>query len=90
MKFAYEFVGGPLNNVIFTNPNDAWAFSKGKTEDLTALRKTGALVHRAELDNQPKFHGYLGPMWGSTRQIDGKEYAIMRYETQEVYNELSC
>ena len=88
MKFAYEFCGGPLNNVTFTNPNDAWAFSNGKSEDLTALRKAGRLVHRAELDNQPTFHGYLGPMWGSTRQIDGEEYAVMRYETQEVYNAL--
>lgn len=89
MKFAYEFIGGPLNNVTFTNANDAWAFSDGKTEDLTALRNAGRLVHRAELDNQPKFHGYLGPMYGSTRQIDGEEYTVMRYETQEVYNELS-
>lgn len=89
MKFAYQFVGGPLNNVTFTNPNDAWAFSEGKTEDLTAMRNAGMLVHRVELDNQPKFHGYLGPMWNGTHEIKGAEYAILRYETQEVYNALS-
>ena len=89
MKFAYQFVGGPMNNVTFTNPNDAWAFSDGKSEDLTALRKAGRLVHRAELDNQPTFNGYIGPMWNGTREIKGTEYAILRYETQEVYNALS-
>ena len=29
-------------------------------------------------------------MWDGTRMIDGEEYAIMRYETQEVYDMLSC
>lgn len=33
-----------------------------------------------ELDNLPKFVGFLGPMWDSDR---------VRYETQEVYDELS-
>lgn len=89
MKFAYHFVGGPINSVTFTNPNDAWAFSNGKTEDQSHIRKAGGFTCRPEMDNQPTFHGYLGPMWGGERDIDGEHYAIMRYETQEVYNMLS-
>ena len=87
MTYVYEFVGGPLNGAIL-NEVDAELFSEGHTEDLTAIRNAGGTVHREELDNQPTFHGYLGPMWGSTRVIDSKEVAVMRYETQEVYNEL--
>ena len=87
MKFVYQFVGGPLNGVTFHNPNDAWAFSNGKSEDLSEIRKAGGCVHRAELDNQPTFHGYLGPMWDGTR--NNGEYAVLRYETQEVYVMLS-
>lgn len=50
------------------------------TEDLSEIRAGGGCVHRAELDNQPKVNGYLGPMWDG----DG-----IRYETQEVYDMLS-
>ena len=52
----------------------------GYTEDLTELRNQGRLVHRAELDNQPMFEHWCGPMW------DGGE---LRYETWEVYDMLS-
>ena len=52
----------------------------GVTEDLTEFREQGACVHRAELDNQPTYKGWLGPMW------DGGH---LRYETQEVYDVLS-
>lgn len=90
MKYAYSFFGGPLNGVTFTNHNDAIAFANGKSEDLSEIRKAGGCVHRPELDNQPTYDGYLGPMWDGTRMIDGEEYAIMRYETQEVYDMLSC
>lgn len=55
-------------------------YGTGKSEDLSELRNKGYLVHRAELDNQPILPGYLGPMWNG----DG-----LRYETQEVYNQLS-
>lgn len=48
--------------------------------DYSNLRNRGALVPRAELDNQPEVDGYLGPMW------DG---GMLRYETQDVYNALS-
>lgn len=52
----------------------------GKSEDLSDLRSKGACVPRAELDNQPTFEGYCGPMW------DG---GCLRYETWEIYNMLS-
>lgn len=70
--------GGKLAGTY--NVDELWKFSNGKTEDLTELRNHGALVHRAELDNQPKLPGYLGPMW------DGD---ALRYETWEVYEQLS-
>lgn len=53
---------------------------RGYTEDLSELRAKGACVHRAELDNEPIYEGFLGPMW------DGGDF---RYETQEVYDMLS-
>ena len=52
----------------------------GLSEDLSELRAKGCLAHREELDNKPKYRGWLGPMW------DGGMY---RYETSEVYNMLS-
>ena len=52
----------------------------GYTEDLTPLRASGALVHRAELDNQPKLENLCGPMW------DG---GMLRYESWDVYDLLS-
>lgn len=48
--------------------------------DRSDERNMGVLVHREELDNLPKFEGFLGPMWDGNR---------VRYETQEVYNALS-
>ena len=52
----------------------------GFTEDLSDKREKGYIVHREELDNQPRFIGFLGPMW------DG---GMLRYETQQVYDLLS-
>ena len=53
---------------------------RGYSEDLSELRAQGICVHRAELDNQPEYEGFLGPMW------DG---GMLRYETTEVYDMLS-
>lgn len=53
---------------------------RGYETDLSELRAQGRCVHRAELDNKPKYEGFLGPMW------DGGDF---RYETQEVYDLLS-
>lgn len=49
----------------------------GYTEDLSEVRARGACVHRAELDNQPEYKGWLGPMWDGGR---------IRYENQKAYD----
>ena len=49
----------------------------GYSENNTEKRNKGMCVPRAELDNQPMFEGFVGPMW------DG---GVLRYETQEVYD----
>lgn len=41
---------------------------------------------RAELQMEPTFYGFLGPMWGGYKS-DGTP--IIRYETSEAYGELS-
>ena len=52
----------------------------GVTEDLSDARARGCCVHRKELDNQPTYENWCGPMW------DGDGY---RYETWDVYDMLS-
>lgn len=34
----------------------------GYSENLSKLRAEGRCVHRAELDDQPMYEGFLGPM----------------------------
>lgn len=53
---------------------------RGYETDLSKERALGYLVHREELDNRPKYEGFLGPMW------DGGDF---RYETEEIYDLLS-
>ena len=52
---------------------------KGYTKDLSADRARGALVRRAELDNQPILDGFAGPMWDSNclRYEDWQTYELM-------------
>lgn len=73
------FVGGKYNRQIM-DVEDVRKISNGTTKDWSKARKVGALVPRAELDNQPKVDGYLGPFWDGGR---------LRYETREVYDMLS-
>lgn len=76
-----RFVGGPLNGKFIPVEEVKAKYWNGRlSEDLSEARARGALVHRAELDNQPKVDGYCGPMW------DGD---CLRYETWEVYDMLS-
>ena len=75
------FVGGKLNGKRMTVEEIKEKYWNGKlTEDLSALRARGRLVHRAELDNQPKVDEYVGPMW------DGD---CLRYESHSVYAMMS-
>ena len=78
-----EFVGGRYNGVVIDvdeifATNGMWngRFSPNYSNE----RYKGALVPRAELDNQPLVDGYYSPMW------DGGQ---LRYETAEVYEALS-
>ena len=75
-----KFVGGVLNGSMFKSTSDVPLKVISFTDDLSDLRAQGRIVHRAELDKQPCFEGYLSPMWDG----DG-----LRYETQEVYDMLS-
>lgn len=84
MKMICEFVGGAWNGR--TMPlEEAEKLTDRRTEDLSAERARGAWVHREELDNKPVFDGYLTPMWNGVRA----GCAVLRYETQEVYDMLS-
>lgn len=56
---------------------------KTRTPDLSERRAKGALVHCRFLDNAPVLPKFNGPMF------DGLEHPL-RYETQEVFDALSC
>lgn len=84
MKFVCEFVGGPMAGQI--DLEEAEKLTDKRSEDLSAYRAMGRLVHRAELDNRPEFDGYAGPMWDGERPGG---IAVLRYETWDVYDMLS-
>ena len=73
------FVGGKYHGQIM-EVEDVRKISNGTSKDWSIARNAGALVPRAELDNQPIVAGYLGPFWDGGR---------LRYETQSVYNAMS-
>ena len=85
VEYLYVFYGGELNRKVFTKEGIN-KISTGTTSNMSEERNKGLMVHRKELDEQPKVKGYLGPMF---EEIDyGKIY--LRYETQEIYNMLSA
>ena len=86
-KYICRFVGGLRDG--YMDYRRALNRCDDFTQDLTEWRNHGAVVRRPELDNQPMFKGYIGPMWDGTTKINGVEYVVLRYETQEVYNQLS-
>lgn len=74
MKLVCEFVGGRLNG-ISVEETVAGLFTTKRSRDWSEERAQGDLVPRAELDNKPKFDGYLGPMWDGLRyEVDGRTY----------------
>ena len=81
------FVGGERHG--YMDYATACKICDGRSEDLTEIRNRGGCVHRPELDNQPEFDGYLGPMWDGSTFLNGIKYDVLRYETQEVYDMLS-
>ena len=76
----YNHQNNCFDREIYEDIKDAPYTIRGYTEDLTERRNKGFACHRAELDNQPVFEGFLSPMWNG----DG-----LRYETYEVYKMLS-
>lgn len=84
--FLYELVGGEYAGTYTGDEARKLPILEPElSPDGSDIRANGGLTHRKELDKQLQFKGYLGPMWNGTK--DGK--AIIRYETQEVYNMLS-
>lgn len=88
MKLYCEFVGGPRSGQVMP-VEEAAKLTARRSDDLSAVRAAGGIVHREELDNQPQFDGYCGPMWDGTRRWGGEECGVLRYETWEVYDMLS-
>lgn len=105
MRIFYQFVGGELNRKTLVR-SEVEALACGHNPDRSRDRRAGMLVHREELDNQPKVMGYVGPMWDGERYLldDGRMVytfdrvnlasvvevvGVIRYETQEVYNQMS-
>lgn len=75
----YEFVSfGKVET--FDNIKDIPYCLTSYTENLSLERSMGRCVHCKELDNQPIFYGWVGPM------LDG---GVLRYETEQVYDILS-
>lgn len=82
MTTYYQFVGGNLSGQILAR-KEIEAIAHGRTKNLSKERREGKLVHRAELDDQPTVKNYIGPMYNGCY----KDGILLRYETQEVYNQ---
>lgn len=95
MKKVYKFVGGEFNGLC-VDTNTAlglheFGFGNGYTEDLSETRRRGGWVHRAELDNELKFEGYLSPMWDGYRYVtsDGLKYEFdCTEEEKQIYEKI--
>ena len=91
MKTVYEFVGGRYHKMRM--PKEAVvAIGNGcYSIDWSEERAMGWTTPREELDNQPMVDGYAGPMWDGVRKdgFDEPTYAVLRYESYAVYDELS-
>ena len=74
MKLVCNFVGGYMNGAQIP-VEEAEIMTVKRSRDWSEERAQGDLVPRAELDNKPKFDGYLGPMWDGLRyEVDGRTY----------------
>lgn len=91
MKTVYEFVGGRYHKMRMPKEAVVAIGNGGYTKNWSKERATGALVPREELDNQPLVEGYAGPMWDGLRKdgFNDETYAVLRYESFGVYEELS-
>ena len=73
------FVGGKYHGLYMTH-KELKSHGNGKfTIRWSALSEHNPLLVNLDLEDQPMIDGYLSPMW------DG---GFLRYETQEVYDEM--
>lgn len=99
MKFIAKFIGGKYNGMTVDYETLLTMSNGNFSKDFSELRNKGYLVQRPELDNQPLVSGYLDPMWDGLRYNGKYDFdcteeekrtiepvAVLRYETQEVYD----
>lgn len=91
MKMVYEFVGGRYNGMRMPKGAVETIGNGRYSKDWSVERAYGYMVPCEELDNQPLVDGYLAPAWDGVRMdpASGETYAVLRYETQGVYDMLS-
>lgn len=87
-KYLYHFVGGPYNGKIWRYAAlEARNLITGYSNDMSAVRATGVLCKRAELDNQPLVNGYYSPMYDGVRyEING----VLKYDFECTEFEKLC
>ena len=88
MKTVYEFVGGRHNGLRLPKAAVEIIGNGRYSKDWSVEREHGYTVPDEELDNQPLVDGYLAPIWDGMRMdpVSGETYAVLRYETQAVYD----
>ena len=79
-KYLYSFVGGQLDGKLWHYAAlEARGLINGYSEDMSAVRASGRLCKRAELDNQPLVNGYYPPMYDGVRyEVNG----VLKYDFQ--------
>ncbi len=70
--FVYQFAGGEYSGKMFNyHELEAAGMINGYSKNWSVERASGRIVHREELDDQPKVDGYLGPMYDGVRYVVG-------------------
>lgn len=82
-KFEVVFATDEGMDVLYLDDNNIVPALSVRGFEFDGFVKSKVL--RAELQNQPKFTGLCGPMWGGMQ--DGQP--VVRYETPEAYDILS-
>jgi hypothetical protein len=82
---TYKIVQKINGKFVITNPANiyAWCDANDRKYEPLSLRRRSAL--RAELKDQPKIEGLLGPMYDG----DQDNIAVVRYEDEATYREMS-
>lgn len=79
MRLFYEFIGGALPQRYYVR-SEVEEMAIGHTPDRSRERLAGQLVHRKELDNQPKVAGFVGPMWDGERYLLTNGMLVHKFE----------